>query len=168
MKVRSCAYADSVLGPIRDDYRADVRGFYHREKDSTYLVTGVEQERPRINISIKLPGQRPARDPAAQLVFYLRGGEAQAVGALGKTPAVLLVLNDSVTIEPSAVALGTFVGPKDAPVTLPMSVLLLADDLVSMAQARTIVMNAEVVKLSLTPEERRELRAIVRVAICPS
>jgi hypothetical protein len=168
VKIRSCAYADSVLGPMRDDYRADVRAFYHKENDSTYLVAGVEQDRPRLNVSIKLSGQRPTRDPAAQLVFYLRGSEAKLVGGLGRPPVVSLVLEDSVPIEPAAVALGTFVGPKNAPVTLPLSVLLLADDLARVARAGAVVLNADVVRIPLSPEERREVRAILRVSLCQS
>lgn len=166
VKVKSCAYADSVLGPIRDDYRAEVRGFHHKERDSTYLVSGVEQALPRVNISIKVPGQRPTLDPAAQLVFYLRGGEAQVVGALGRTPALTFLLNDSATVLPAATALGTFVGPKNAPVTLPLSALLLVEDLVAVALARSVVVDAEVVKVTLSPDERRAFRAIVRVALC--
>ena len=97
----------------------------------------------------------------------LRGGEAEIMSASKEPLTVTLVLNDSVTIAPASVALGTFIAPKYAPLVLPVSALLLADDLLSAAQARTIVVNAGVVPVTVTPDERRQLRAILRVAVCP-
>jgi hypothetical protein len=166
IKVRSCAYADSLLGPARDDTRGNVRGFHHKEKDSTYLITGEDAKRPHINFAFKIAGQRPTRDPAAQLVLWLRGDTTAAIAGV-TSPAVNLLLDDSVTVVPAAVAVGRFEGPAYAPVILPVSALIAADDLMSIAQAKTIAVWVEKLGQHLSQNERRDLRASIRVAVCP-
>ena len=166
VKVRSCPYADSLLGPIRDDYRSEVQGLYHKERDSTYLLAGSEGSRPpKLNVSIKLQGKRPTRDPAAQLVVYMREGDARAVSSTDSL-AVTVAVNDTTTVSPAATAKGTFVGPERAMV-IPVSALILSDDLLTLTQARKIVVNAGPVAVPLSGDERRSIRAILRVAICP-
>ena len=168
LKVRSCAYADSLLGPVRDDTRAEVQGFYHTERDSTYLISGAARKnRPSVHASIKLAGQRPTRSPSAQIAVYLRGDDATLIQASSSKPVVTMQLNDSVTIEPADAALGTFIGPTGVPVTLPVSALVLADDLLSVAEARAVVMNVGPLAVTFSPDERRAVRALLRVAVCP-
>ena len=166
VRVRSCPYADSLLGPLRDDYRGQVRAFYHKERDSTYLLSGGEAEKPRITISIKLAGQRPARAPVAQVAAFLRGAEASLVETTRDALEVTLVLDDTVTVQPEAAALGTFIGPKEM-IVLPVSALLPMDDLLRAARAQRIAVNAKVATIAFTPTERQELRAIIRTAVCP-
>ena len=164
IKVRSCPSADSLLGPLRDDYRGVVRGFYHKERDTTYLVSGAGK--PRVSISIKFAGHGPTRDPEAQVAAFFRGGEASLVEATRDSLAVTLVLDDSATIQPAAVAMGTFVGPKEM-IVIPVSALLPIDDLVKAARARQIRFDARVVSKPFAQSDRQELRAILRVAVCP-
>ena len=167
VRVRSCAYADSAIGPIRDDARADILGIHDRDRDTTFLVNESRgNQRPRVTVSIRLPGKRPTREPTAQLIVYLRGNEAKAVGALVGPPAIALRLDDSVAINLGTVAMGKFEGPSSA-VVIPLSAFISPPNLMSMAQARAIVLDGEVFTLELTAEERRALRAVTRVALCP-
>ena len=166
VKVRSCPYGDSLLGPLRDDSRSEVQGFYHKDRDSTYLLAGSEGSRPpKLNVSIKLEGERPTRDPAAQLVVYMREGNARAIAALDSIP-VAIAINDTTAVNPAASAKGTFVGPARFMV-IPVSALIRSDDLLTLTQARKIVVNAGPVAVPLSDDERRSIRAILRVAVCP-
>ena len=167
VKVRSCAYADSIMGPMKDDGRADILGVHDGDRDTTFLVTESRgNRRPRITVSIKLAGKRPTRAPVTQLIAYLRGDDAKAALALAGPPAVTLRLDDSVAINVGTVAFGKFEGPGTG-VSIPLSALIPANDLMSMAQAKAIILDAEVFKLEFTAEERRALRAVTRVALCP-
>lgn len=167
LRVRSCAYADSLMGPVKDEGRADILGVYDGDRDTTFLVTESRtNRRPRITTSIKFAGKRPTRAPLTQLIAYLRGQDAKTALSLAGPPAVTLRLDDSVAIGVATVAFGRFEGPGTG-VSIPLSALVPAPDLLSMAQAKTIVLDAEVVKIEFTAEERRSLRAVTRVALCP-
>lgn len=168
MRVRSCPYADSLLGPIRDDFRGAVRGFYHRERDTTYLVTDAGGKRPNVTSSARYAGAAPTRGVAIQLTAFLRGPEAQQVLAASKNGPVdvTLALDDSMTIVPASTALGTYAGPIEM-ISLPASALLEGVELLKVANARSIVVRAGQAFVRLSNDERRELRAIVRVASCP-
>ena len=167
MKVRSCAFADSLLGPMRDDSKADIQGFHHEERDSTYLLaTTKRKNRLHLNVSIKLPGKRPTREPAAQIATFLRDDDGRVIQASQDEPIVTLVVDDSVKIQPAAAAKGTFVGPANK-VLLPVSALVLADDLLRIALAHNVVMNVNAITIPFSDDERRAVRAAVRVAVCP-
>ncbi|MGH7677372.1 MAG: hypothetical protein ACRENU_02825 [Gemmatimonadaceae bacterium] len=167
VRVRSCPYADSLLGPIRDDYRSEVQGLFYKERDSTYLLAGTEVGRPpRVNISIKLHGERPTRDPAAQLVVYLRDRDARTISEATDSLVVAIVLDDSVSVQPAVAARGTYEGPPRMMV-VPVSALIRADDLLSVTQAKRVVVKAGPVTVPLSSDERRSVRALLRVAICP-
>ena len=167
VRVRSCPYADTLLGPMKDDFRGSVRGFYHKERDSTYYVTGEEGKRPSVTSSLKHAGKGPVRDLAIQMAVFLRGGQAQLVSAASeKGPVdVTFLVDDSVTVAPASTALGRFEGPKEM-ITLPASALLEGADLLTVARAQRIVMNAGPLPVKITNDERRDLRALVRVAVC--
>jgi len=167
VRVRSCAYADSSIGATKDDGRADILGVYDGDRDTTFLVTETRgNRRPRVTTSIKFSGKRPTRAPITQLIVYLRGEDAKAALALAGPPAVTLRLDDSVAISLPTVAFGKFEGPGTG-VAIYLSALIPAADLMSMAQAKAIVLDGEVFKLEFTPDERRSLRAVTRVALCP-
>lgn len=168
LRVRSCPYADSLLGPITDDFRGAVRGFYHKERDTTYLVTDAGGKRPNITSSARFAGTAPARGVAIQLTAFLRGPEAQHVAAASRNGPVdvTLVLDDSMAVVPASTALGTYAGPVEM-ISLPASALLEGEELRKVANARTIVVKAGQASVRFTNDERRELRAIVRVASCP-
>jgi hypothetical protein len=167
LRVRSCTYADSIMGPMKDDGRADILGVYDGDRDTTFLVTESRgNRRPRVTTSIKLAGKRPSRTPLTQLIVYLRGDDAKAALALAGPPAVTLRLDDSVAINVGTVAFGKFEGPGTG-VSIPLSALIPAPDLLSMVQAKAIVLDAEVFRLEFTADERRGLRAVTRVALCP-
>lgn len=166
--VRSCPYADSLLGPLGDDVRGAVRGFYHEERDTSYFVTGVGGVKPPdITSSAKLAGRGPDRDPAIQLTAFLRDRDARTLAEASRNGPVQVtfVLDDSVTVYPASTALGRLEG--DAKVmTLPASARLAGDELRKVARARRILMKAGPAAV-LFSDERRELRALIRVAVCP-
>lgn len=166
-KVRSCPYADSLLGPMKDDSRGKVRVFHHKEKDSTFLVTGAGDVPMVFLVSMKMAGQRPTRDPDVQVTLYLRGKPEEIRSAVTDPPVVTLVLDDSLVIEPTEVGLGRWEGPKEMPVTLPISALLPVDDITRVATARKIAFRTGPLTLAMSTSERRELRAAIRVAVCP-
>ena len=168
MRVRSCPSADSLLGPIKDDHRGEVRGFYHQERDTTYLVTAKDGKRPSVTHSTKFAGRTPPGAVAIQLAAFFRGPAAEELFAASKNGPVdvTLLLDDSIAIAPASTALGTYAGPMRM-ITLPASALLEGDDLLKVAAARSVVVKAGPASVKLTNDERRELRAIIRVAACP-
>ena len=104
---------------------------------------------------------------AIQLAVFLRGAEAQVVAAASeKGPVdVTFTLDDSVSIVPASTALGRFEGPKEF-LTLPASALLEGADLLKVAGAQRIIVNAGPAPVKLSNDERREIRALIRVAAC--
>jgi hypothetical protein len=167
MNVRSCPYADSLLGPIKDDHRGDVRGFYHTERDTTYLVTWSGGKLPNVTSSTKFAGKVSPRGIAIQLSAYVRGPEGERLYAAAKTGPVdvTLVADDSITVAPATTALGTYVGPMRM-ISLPVSALLEGDELLKVANARHVVVKAGPASVKLSNDDRRELRAIIRVVAC--
>jgi hypothetical protein len=167
LDVRSCPFADSLLGPLADDSKGNVRGRYLSERDSTYLTTTRERGRLRVFFGIKFVGPRPTRSPAAQLNIMFRGADGRKLAALPATPSVVIILDGSATLELTSVVKGTFVGPEYAPVTLPVSALIPSDDLVRVAQAAKIAVRVGSADVTLSRAERRDLRGLVRVSVCP-
>jgi hypothetical protein len=168
VRVRSCSYADSLLGPLKDDFRGEVRSYYNKERDTTYYLAGADDGKPpRITNSAKAQGQGPVRDVAVQFAVFLRGNEAQVVAAASsKGPVdVTLVLDDSVTVAPASTALGRFEGPRNM-MTLPVSALLEGEELRRVAAAQRIIVHAGPLPVAVTNDERRRLRALIRVAVC--
>jgi hypothetical protein len=166
LKVKSCPAADSLLGSLEDDGKGSVRGFHHQERDTTYLFVGAER-RPRFTATMKFAGQRPTRSPAMQLDLWFRGKDAEAIKDI---PSVTLVLDDSIDIVLDEVRLGTFVGP-DRPSNVtpvqPVSALLQPAVAVRALRARTIAVRVDAFEVRLSPSERRDMRALLRVAVCP-
>jgi len=165
--VRSCPAADSVLGPAADDTKGRVRGLYGPESDSTFLVTGLEHTLGRVSFSTKFQGARPTREPTATLIVMFRGNDARTVKESPTTPRVTLLLDDSVTIQPAPVLKGQLVGPQTLTL-MPLSALVLPAEWVRLAQASEITVHVDNIVMRLTGDERRDLRALYRVAVCPT
>lgn len=167
MQVESCPSADRRFGPIKDDVRGAVRGFHDTQTDTSYYVTGTGAKPPDITISTKVAGAGPHRDLAVQLTAFVRGREARNVAEAARNGPVRVtfVLNDSVTLYPASTTLGRLQGDSTS-ITLPLTVRLEGKDLFAVAAAQRIVMRTGLAAFLLT-DERHELRALMRIVMCP-
>ena len=167
IRVRSCPLADKLLGPLRDDAQGAVRGYYDSERDTSYFETGIAGRRPEVTSSTKFTGRGPVREPVIRIVGIVRGDQAEKLAEESRGGPVRLtfVLDDSVTIYPASWAAGRLEGEANAR-ELRISALLKGEDLIKVAAAQIIVMRVGLAGLQLS-YERNELRALIRVVVCP-
>lgn len=164
--VQSCEQADRLLGPSRGDERGVVRGFRDTARDTTYLETVTRVKPPDLTSSTKVAGNGSPRDLAVQVTVFVRDRKARNVAEASRDiPArVVFVLDESVTVYATSTTLGRMEGDSVSSV-LPVSARLVGDDAFKVARARVIVMRMGLAAYQLT-DEHRELRALLRVALC--
>jgi hypothetical protein len=167
LDVHSCPAADSALGPVGDDTKAHVRVHYSPARDSTGLTTGFEEGHPFPHLSFEthFAGRRPAQLPAAVLILFLRGDVAKDIQASPAAPTVSIELDDSATVELTPVLKGRFLGA--GPIKLPVSALLLPDNLLRVARASKVTVHAGDATVRLTEADHRDVRAFYRAVACP-
>ncbi len=165
---RSCARADSVLPAHSDALKGHVRVTYLPAADSTRLGTGGPLT---ARASAKMAGHGPAPAPVAQLTVLLHSGEADVVQRGEQPPVVMLVTDDSDSLELSPIQFGTFVamGPTAPPrqiVRVPLSAELDPPDLIAIARSQHAAIHVGSVSIPLRDGDRRDITALYVAMVC--
>jgi len=168
--VRSCPDADSLLGPPGDDAQVTVQGFYDMERNTSYFVAGNigDPQNMSLRVSTKFAGMGPARGPGIQISVFLIGRDNRVVAELSKNGPVrtVFILNDSVTIYPRSTGPERFESGATTLTPSAGAVFEIADLLKVLAAAKAHV-RVGPFAYQFGDILRREIRAMIRVAVCP-
>ena len=170
--VRTCPSADSVLGPMKDDWDAQVFGYYDPQGDSTSLWSGsmlmTEDQEWWVSAGWRFSGKAPRDYPRPVLGVMVRGKRWHQALDAGTPPPISLVLDDSILIAFPPPLRGTYQGPERADrVIIPLSVNLTDLQFLGVTRARKVAVRVGPSELVLGRQDRHDLRGLYRVAACP-
>jgi hypothetical protein len=159
--VYSCAFADSLLGPMKHGGAVVV---YH-DPDSTTFQVHVRGASRMFATANRL-GNQPARWPAPDLSFAIEGklGERLLAGR-PRRPVVDLFVNDTARLSLGTGVVGNYHGPRSSTLA-PLLVNISPSDALLLAKAAKVVI---VVDSTPQPVQRSDLRAFeafYRFATC--
>ncbi len=170
VRIPSCPLADSLLGPKGGDGRGDLRGFYSETEDVGRLVAGgpfSPLSRSGLQADVTFFGRGPYPSPDPTVTIFLRAPEAFPYLDGARASPAHVRLDDSITLGPYPVTIGSYVGPRDH-VVLPLSIHLAHGDFLRTVQARRIAIVVDDRVRQLDDGARRSLRALYRTSVCQS
>lgn len=163
VRIPSCVRGDTLLGPVEADRRGIVRSIYDAKEDVTYLTAG--GGRHAVIAMAGYHGRGPFASPDPNVTVILEKSEARPYIDADSAPSVTVQLDDSTTLGPYPGTKGTYHGPRAA-VALPVSFHLAWDAYLRTIRANRIVLTYAGRAHALTDQNRHDLRALERVAIC--
>jgi len=177
LKVASCTEADSLLGPLGNDRRGVVRGFYSPEGDQTFLTAGSAAQSMGqghyFSGTIRYFGAKPitAGDSLVwataetSVAFFLRGRPGLQLQESGSPPPGGGFVADDSVVDVGSPQLGEYHGPPEMTV-VPLNYPVPYRSLVQLAQANSIVLRLGDSRYKMSSDDRRNLRAMLRIALC--
>jgi hypothetical protein len=162
ISVTPCAAADALFRTTIDDVHGKVRGKYWPRRDTTTVFTDDPITRG-LSFAIRYGGQRSDSIPAAQLTLFLRAGQGTDSLTEGAMPSVTATVNDSTRLDLAPAQVGASRG---GTVYIPVSAYVSPENLLAIARASTTRITVGPIVVPLTPDDRRNLRALYHVALC--
>lgn len=173
VKPRSCALADSLLGPMAGDSEAVVRVSYWENIDSTRLIAGAERTHTyagygretitSVLYTTSYGGHHPTVYPHLDLDFLISTRGLDPIGRAGDTLPVTLIVDGSsmsfgvVKLAPVAVGSGSVEA---------FNLRLSPNHSLVLAEATSAVFTIGQVSSTVTPQDLRDVRGMYRLAIC--
>ena len=159
--VTPCPAADTLFHTPNDDVKGMVRG-YRAHGDTTSVTTDNPIGRG-IAFHVRYEGQHSDSLPWAQLTLFLRTGKGTDSLTEGAMPVVTATVNDSTRLDLAPAQVGASRG---GTIYIPVSAYVSADNLLAIARARATLFTVGPIVVALTPDDRRNLRALYHVALC--
>ncbi len=170
-KVASCPSADSLIGKLKDDWDGRVYGFYSESGDSTLLWSGsirlTEEQQWWVSAGVRFPGRAAIGYPRPVLGVMLRGRRWHEVLSSPTPPQIALLFDDSIALSFAPPLVGHYQGPERGErEIIPLSVSLTDLQFAGLVRAKRITVKVGATQLELSPQDRHDLRALFRVAVC--
>ena len=167
-EVATCPAADTLLGPLKGDWAARVHGIYDADGDSTILWSGETRyydEPWSVRAAVSFAGAVPRDYPRAVFGVFLHDKRLREAVTAPSPPVAALELDDSITVALGVPVVGAYVGGPELQ-TVPLSVNLSELQFAGLVRARKIVVRLDKRALTLSGDDRRNLRGLYRLAAC--
>jgi hypothetical protein len=167
VSVTPCQAADTLFRTSDDDVKGIVR-VYRTRSDSTSVLTDshmIPGSTFHVTFHVRYAGQRADSMPWSQMTLFLKGGKGTGTDSLteGAMPVVTAIVNDTTQLDLAPAQVGASRGGTE---WIPVSAYVSSANLVAIARARAATFAVGPIVVPLTPEDRRNLRALFHVALC--
>ena len=166
-KIKSCAAADSVIGPLRGDWAARVHGFHDAAGDSTMLWSGTpviyDDQEWWVMALVHYRGPFVADQRPALTVAFRSRPWARRLGT-DPPPEITLMLDDSIWLSFPPPLRGEYYGAGDP--IIPLTVNLTELQFAGLVRARKARVQVGDVGVVTSADDRRDLRGLFRLAWC--
>jgi len=163
--VTPCQAADTLFHTSNDDVKGIVHVYRKHGWDSTSVFTDPRGQGATFHVTLHVRngGQHADSIPWSQMTLFLRGAKGADSLTEGAMPTVTPTVNDTTQLDLAPAQVGASRGGTDV---IPVSAYVSSINLLAIARARSVALTIGPNVVVLTPDDRRNLRALYHVALC--